>query len=334
LGKVKKTGCSPTFLPSLLNSIDLELEEGDLKAKVNLHYRPDCVFFVDRETSSKVVYEASYYSGVWNLPLVQSGRNPSKISGSDPSSGEYEIGQFGPFEYTVTTIDGDNLPLIDFSSLDRLEWTARAYSVRAYAEQLVNGKWLKLTPIRFEGQAFLLAPQDTIQLRAKFQPILISYFPDRVEVENCSGSCPSGIEVEIRRPQTGYWPRKRPQQEFFINFSRQRIDCGEWMYWKYFIKPPTRIYTLDVYPHLNDETASLQHTVTFIGPNMWIPEDNDRLSFWPLVPKIFDGEVKKSENPGYPGGLVVPPWAAKKLLELGRGFTTANSKNKEKYLSH
>jgi len=143
----------------------------------------------------------------------------------------------------------------------------------------------------------------------------------------------SNMEFEVVRPDDGYWPPFRDVQPFFNEFKERRLAPGEMLEISYPIKPASVLYTLDVYVRINDRRCSPRLVLVVSGPNMTVPEYSFQLSNWPMA--IANADTGDGASVlGYPGGPLVPEWAAEKLFQLGEGFWGANVQNVAAYASH
>lgn len=257
---------------------------------------------------------------------------PVPGSGGTVDGREFAYGKRGNviYRFNWAISSGLNQQFIAGQLASHIGYLHETAVLRAEVRQLVDSHWLPLTRFRFGGgTGFWLAPEDTIQMRARFGAHRARYFVDRVVIDAQESSREVGLKFAIARPNDGYWPPK-PVQRFFREHTLEYVSAGEDFEWAYETKsePVVQMYTLDVHASMDNDTSPMRFVLAFGGPNMAPPESPDSVSDWPLnLGEMENGS--RLANLGYPGSAIVPQWAVGRLLELGDPYSSWSAPNQQ-----
>jgi hypothetical protein len=288
-----------------------------------------------------VQYESCYELAGGSIPRdVMAYRCSSdrihEVPGSSGSSGDRQFvyGKSGDVVYRFDWPDDRKSvrPAVEGCAIAADRVLHESTIVRTEVQQMVRGVWTPLTRFRFGGgTGFWLAPEDTIQLQARFAAFGAKYFSDRVVIGDRETSVATGLGFAVSRPQDGYWPYA-PVQDFFREFRNCIVAAGDEMRWSYPTRgePIVQTYTLDLSVVRDGTLDPLRWVLSFHGPNMAQPSDPNEMSDWPLVLSELRGGGR-ADDLGYPGGALVPRWAVDKLLDLGPGHLGCNAENLSAY---
>lgn len=320
-----------------VDSLVLSISSDEDSAKLELFYPKDRVLLCARtgDKDDCVIYENCYSSG--ESALFEDGLITQYSGESDWGPRKMhrggEIGFREGIGYKLYPgSNGISLEdILQSELISKEDSLGGALVARAQVEQMINGKWEKLTRFLFPGTAYFLAPQDTIRLRIRMGSMSVRYFSDRVALS------PEEVELQRKRqflvlkPKDGYWPFLIDKQDFFRTFSSDTLAFDEWLEFSYYVKPHTWHYSFDIHVLGIDGTAGPRQVIEIYGPNMLINDKPACLSRWILLPRP-GREEDEGGGDGYPGGPAVPEWAARKLIEeLGQPFLSMNDTNRVLY---
>ncbi len=326
------------------NVVSSHLVLGGEDVNLKLAYPEEALLLVSDDGFFSTPYEPAYECGYLrfrvprNLPRREAAAHDElrsvflyRAHGLD---GGIFSGRLGEVEFNCVTEHIDSQTF--YTAMECLSGQdlllAEAYYPRAYAEQMIRGKWTRLTGFRHVGVAYLLAPADTIRIRMKFSAVRVYYHLNRAEVHLLPADSLAFMSAIVKKPDVGYWPSRDSRQIFFDAFTSQKLECGKWFTFEYPIRPSTGLYTFDVFVIKKGVTQPLRLVLNFLGPALDPPDDKNSVLRWPLNPAIKQEGEEVIDDLGYPGSPEVPEWAFQELLKLGRGFLDMNGTNMRLYL--